>query len=113
MDKNNKDIEQRSSFKETNIHTGSGCGSAHIDDPHSAILMDNWSEIYNSKALAKTNEGKLCGNVVAEYNDNIVLIDFAASNLQEYLVPKSIIERYDGKYLYLTISYNVLMSYGY
>jgi hypothetical protein len=55
----------------------------------------------------------LCGNVVAEYNDNIVLIDFAASNLQEYLVPKSIIERYDGEYLYLTISYNVLMSYGY
>jgi hypothetical protein len=33
--------------------------------------------------------------------------------LQEYLVPKSIIERYDGEYLYLTISYNVLMSYGY
>jgi hypothetical protein len=112
MDNNNKDIEQRSSFEETNTHIGS-CGSAHIDDPHSAILVDNWSEIYNSKALAKTNEGKLCGNVVAEYNDNIVLIDFAASNLQEYLVPKSIIERYDGEYLYLTISHNVLMSYGY
>ena len=112
MDKNNKDIEQRSSFEETNTHIGS-CGSAHIDDPHSAILVDRWSEIYNSKALAKTNEGILCGNVVDEYNDNIVLIDFAASNLQEYLVPKSIIERYDGEYLYLAISHNVLMSYGY
>ena len=76
MDKNNKDIEQRSSFEETNTHIGS-CGSAHIDDPHSAILVDRWSEIYNSKAIAKTNEGILCGNVVAEYNDNIVLIDFA------------------------------------
>ena len=43
-----------------------------------------------------------------EYNDNIVLIDFATSNLQNTLVPKSIIERYDGEYLYLAIPHDVL-----
>ena len=113
MDKNNKDIEHGSSFEETTTQIRSDCGSAHIADPDNAILVDSWSKIYDSKALAKTKEGMLCGNVVAEYNDNIVLIDFATSNLQEYLVPKSIIERYDGEYLYLAIPHDVLTSYGY
>lgn len=114
MDEDNKDVEYRSLSKETKTtQIKSDDCSAHFTDPNYTIQEDNCSSIYDSKALAKTMEGMLCGSVVAEYNDNIVLIDFSASNLREYLVPKSIIERYDGKYFYLTIPHDVLRSYGF
>ena len=76
-------------------------------------LVSNWSTIYDSKILAKTKEGILCGNVVDEYDDNIIVIDFRSSSSQEYLVPKSRVEGYDGKYLYLNIQREVLTTYGY
>jgi hypothetical protein len=76
-------------------------------------LVNNWSTIYDSKVLAKTKEGLPCGNVVDEYDDNIVVIDFRSSSSQEYLVPKSRVEGYDGKYLYLNIQREVLTTYGY
>ena len=114
MDNDNKDVEYQSLFKETTTtQIKSDDCSAHFTDPDDSTQGEKWSSIYDSKALAKTMEGMLCGSVVAEYNDNIVLIDFDASNLQEYLVPKSIIERYDGKYFYLTIPHDVLRSYGF
>lgn len=112
MNKENKN-KTRSSFEETTRQIKSNNGCADIDNQNNTILVDGWSKIYDSKALAKSKEGMLCGNAVAEYNDKIVLIDFAASNLQEYLIPKSTIERYDGKYLYLTIPHDLLTSYGY
>lgn len=108
-----KDIKALSSMGETTTNNKSNNAEANNVNHDNTISDDNWSSIYDSKVLAKTNEGMLCGNVVAEYNDNIVLIDFDSSNLQEYLVPKSTIERYDGKYLYLTIPRDVLTSYGY
>jgi hypothetical protein len=76
-------------------------------------LISNWSTIYDSKVLAKTKEGILCGNVVDEYDDNIVVIDFGGSGSQEYLVPKSRVEGYDDKYLYLNIQREVMATYGY
>jgi hypothetical protein len=76
-------------------------------------LVNNRSTIYDSKVLAKTKEGLPCGNVVDEYDDNIVVIDFRSSSSQEYLVPKSRVEGYDGKYLYLNIQREVLTTYGY
>jgi hypothetical protein len=108
-----KDIKALSSMGETTTNNKSNNAGANNVNQNNTFSDDNWSSIYDSKVLAKTNEGMLCGNVVAEYNDNIVLIDFDSSNLQEYLVPKSTIERYDGKYLYLTIPRDVLTSYGY
>ncbi|MFZ0326790.1 MAG: hypothetical protein WBP64_07035 [Nitrososphaeraceae archaeon] len=113
MYRDKKDMKALSSMGETTTNNKSNNAEAYNVNQDNAISDDNWSSIYDSKVLAKTKEGMLCGNVVAEYNDNIVLIDFAASNLQEYLVPKSTIERYDGKYLYLTIPHDVLTSYGY
>ncbi|HEY7571681.1 MAG TPA: hypothetical protein VH796_09955 [Nitrososphaeraceae archaeon] len=113
MDNESNDGTYRSLLKETTSLIKSDDCDANFKDSDYSIQVDDWSKIYSSKALAKTMEGMLCGNVVAEYNDNIVLIDFDSSNLQEYLVPKSIIERFDGTYFYLTISHNVLKSYGF
>jgi hypothetical protein len=113
MDKENNDVTYGSLLKETtNLIKSDDC-NANFNDSDYCIQGDESSNIYSSKALAKTMEGMLCGNVVAEYNDNIVLIDFDSSNLREYLVPKSIIERFDGTYFYLTISHDVLKSYGF
>jgi|GEM_PF-868067 hypothetical protein len=113
MDKENKDVAYGSLLKETTNLIKSDDRNANFNDSDYSIQRGEWSNIYSSKALAKTMEGMLCGNVVAEYNDNIVLIDFDSSNLREYLVPKSIIERFDGTYFYLTISHDVLKSYGF
>ena len=113
MNKDNKDFEYQASFEEKTIQIRGDSSVTHIDAPDNEIIVDNWSRIYESKALVKTKEGILCGNVVSEYNDNIVLIDFAGTHMREYLVPKSAIERYDGNYLYLTIPRDVLASYGY
>jgi hypothetical protein len=115
MQKNHNNAKISTSASESAENIGNrGTTSTNRDQNQSnTILIDNWSTIYDSKVLAKTKEGIPCGNVVAEYNDNIVLINFGASNSQEYLIPKSRIERYDGKCLYLTIAHEVLMLYGF
>jgi hypothetical protein len=87
--------------------------SINTSRQHSFIVISDWSTIYDSKALVKTKEGLPCGNIVDEYNDSIVLIDFGGSSSQEYLVPKSTVEGYDGKFLYLNIQHEILTTYGY
>jgi hypothetical protein len=45
-----------------------------------------------------------CGNVMAEYNDNIIVIEGATIKSHEYIVPKSKVDHYDGHDLYLNIT---------
>ena len=80
---------------------------------NSPRVIDDWCQIFDSKALVKTKEGQPCGNVIDEYNDSIVLIDFSESTSHEYLVPKSTVEGYDGKFVYLNIQHENLIRYGY
>jgi len=96
-------------------HEGCKSGSdiSSSTTTNSPPVINDWCPIFDSKALVKTKEGRSCGNVVDEYNDNIVLIDFSESTSQEYLVPKSTVEGYDGKFLYLNIQHENLMRYGY
>jgi hypothetical protein len=111
-DKNNNN--ERKAFTSTGETTASISIKQEVSDSQvRSRLVSNWSTIYDSKVLAKTKEGIPCGNVVDEYDDNIVLIDFRGSSSQEYLVPKSSVEGYDGKYLYLNIHHEVLTTYGY
>ena len=44
-----------------------------------------------------------CGNVIAQYNDNIVL-EGATIKPHEYIAPKSKVDHYDGNDLYLNIT---------
>ena len=41
----------------------------------------DWHEIIQEKRLVKTSDQTACGNVVAEYRDNIIIIEFEAEKL--------------------------------
>ena len=38
----------------------------------------DWNEIAQAKKMAKTSDHSLCGNVIAEYRDNIIVVEFGA-----------------------------------
>ena len=52
--------------------------------------------------MVRASDASLCGNAIAEYRDNIVIIEHGAK-FREYIVPKSKVERYDGRDVYLNI----------
>jgi hypothetical protein len=47
---------------------------------------------------------------MAEYNDNIIIIEGVIKS-HEYMVPKSKVIDYDGNEIYLDISYDMLSSF--
>jgi hypothetical protein len=53
-----------------------------------------------------------CGNVIAEYNDNIIIIhgEFVC---HEHMIPKSTVEYYDGKEIHLNIPYSMLSRFDF
>jgi hypothetical protein len=64
--------------------------------------------IINNKIISNdgksTIRGREIGKVFAEYKDNLVVIDGENKKEREYLIPKSKIDRYDEKQIYLNIS---------
>ena len=72
----------------------------------------DWNEIAQAKKIVKTSDQTLCGNVVAEYKDNIIIIAHGPK-LHEYMVPKSKVDRYDGFDVYLNIPYSLLSSFDF
>jgi hypothetical protein len=64
----------------------------------------DWNELIRSKKSVKACDKHSCGNVMAEYNDNIVIIEGATIKSHQYIVPKSKVGRYDGNELYLNIN---------
>jgi hypothetical protein len=81
---------------------------AHLTDAnsnsHGSELNVSWESISELGILAKTSDGMPCGNVICTYKDNIVVIDFGSFRLlNEYIIPISRIEGYDGKYIYLSV----------
>jgi hypothetical protein len=53
----------------------------------------------------------VCGNVIAEYQDSIIIIEFNETKLNEYIIPKSKVDHYDGRSVRLSISCNLLPSF--
>jgi hypothetical protein len=72
----------------------------------------DWNEIAQAKKIARTSDQTFCGNVVAEYRDNIIIIEFGAK-LRGYMVPKSRVDRYDGSHVYLNIPRSLLSSFDF
>jgi hypothetical protein len=71
----------------------------------------DWHEIIQAKRTAMTSDQTVCGNVIAEYRDNIIIIEFDETKLNEYMIPKSNVDHYDGRNVRLSISGNVLSSF--
>lgn len=73
--------------------------------------MINWLHITESKKEVKASDQKSCGNVIAEYKDKIVIIEGVNIKSHEYIIPKSIVDHYDEKNVYLNITRNTLLEF--
>ena len=73
--------------------------------------MINWSHITESKKEVKASDQKSCGNVIAEYKDKIVIIEGVNIKSHEYIIPKSIVDHYDEKNVYLNIPRDTLLEF--
>ena len=60
----------------------------------------DWYEITKAKKMVKANDASSCGNAIAEYRDNIVILEHG-TNFRKYVIPKSKVERYDETGIYL------------
>ncbi|MFZ0510055.1 MAG: hypothetical protein WAM14_00490 [Candidatus Nitrosopolaris sp.] len=72
----------------------------------------DWHEITKAKKIVRANDSSLCGNAIAEYHDNIVILEHGA-NFRKYIIPKSIVERYDGMDIYLNIPRSMLSTFDF
>lgn len=45
-------------------------------------------KIIQARRIVKTSDQTVCGNVVTEYRDNIIRLEFARTKLNEYMILK-------------------------
>jgi hypothetical protein len=64
---------------------------------------DNANYYASQRAPAIINHTLKIGRVFAEYKDNLVIIDGENKKEREYLIPKSRVDRYGDKEVYLNI----------
>ena len=76
------------------------------------IPMLNWDEIIKAKKEVRASDKLPCGNVIAEYNDNIIIIhgEFVS---HEDMIPKLTVDYYDGKEIHLNIPYSMLSRFDF
>ncbi|HET7391572.1 MAG TPA: hypothetical protein VFJ51_12165 [Nitrososphaeraceae archaeon] len=64
----------------------------------------DWNELIRSRKKVKSSDHHICGNVMAEYKDKIIIIEGDTIKSHEYIIPKSRVDHYDKNDLYLNIS---------
>ena len=64
----------------------------------------DWNELVKLKKSVMACDKYFCGNVMAQYHDNIIIIEGTTIKSHEYMVPKSKVDRYDGNDLYLNVT---------
>jgi hypothetical protein len=62
--------------------------------------------------MVRASDASLCGNAIAEYRDNIVILEHG-TNFRKYITPKSKIERYDGSDIYLNIPRSLFSTFDF
>ena len=73
----------------------------------------DWKEIPKSKKEVRASDQRSCGNVIAEYNENIIVIQGVEIKSREYMIPKSKVDHYDSKEVYLSIPYDKLSEFDF
>ena len=48
----------------------------------------DWNELIQSKRSVMASDRQFCGNVIAQYHDNIIIIEGATIKSHQYIVPK-------------------------
>jgi hypothetical protein len=70
----------------------------------------DWDSLTKSQKIVKTKDERSCGNLMAEYKDNIIIIEGSIKS-HEYMIPKSKVADYNGNEIYLDVSYDMLSSF--
>jgi hypothetical protein len=70
----------------------------------------DWVDLAKSQKLVKTKDERSCGNLMAEYKDNIIIIEGVIKS-HEYMVPKSNVIHYNENEIYLDIPYDKLSKF--
>ena len=80
------------------------------DNKKTSIVMNSldWYEITKARKMVKANDASSCGNAIAEYRDNIVILEHGA-NFRKYVIPKS----NDGTDIYLSIPRSMLSTFDF
>ena len=69
----------------------------------------DWNELIKSRKEVKTSDNHTCGNVMAEYDNKIIIVEGYTVKSHQYIIPKSKIDHYDENDLYLNISRHDMM----
>jgi hypothetical protein len=69
-----------------------------------SVTEIDWNELIKLKKSVMACDKFFCGNVIAQYHDDIIIIEGATIKSHEYIVPKSKVDHYDGNDLYLNIT---------
>ena len=75
--------------------------------------IDDWSLIINSRREATTSDQELCGRVVGEFKDAIIVLNFGRYQTNKFLVPKSKVDGFDGTRVHLKIPQMSLILFCY
>ncbi|MGC1132676.1 MAG: hypothetical protein WA941_07630 [Nitrososphaeraceae archaeon] len=75
--------------------------------------IDDWGLIIDSRREAATSDQMLCGLVVAEFKDAIVVLNFDQYRIHKFLIPKSKVDGFDGIRVHLKISQTSLFLFCY
>jgi hypothetical protein len=67
--------------------------------------------VSNRASAILCNKDREIGRLFAEYKDMLVIIDGDNKKEHEYLIPKTKIDRYDNKHVYLKISEDSLKEF--
>jgi hypothetical protein len=79
---------------------------------HRASVIINYNKNNNKdKDGNDTIQNREIGRVFTEYKDKLVIIDGENKKEHEYLIPKSKVDRYGDKKIFLNISYNSLKEF--
>jgi hypothetical protein len=66
--------------------------------------IDDWGLTIASQREAATSDQMLCGLAVAEFKDAIVVLNVGRYQINNFLVPKSKVDGFDGTLGHLKIS---------
>ena len=69
-----------------------------------------WDKLIESSKVVRSSDNQDCGNLVAAFEDKIVIIEGNIVKSHEFIVPKSKIDHFDEEDVYLNISRDDMIS---
>jgi hypothetical protein len=75
--------------------------------------IEDWNLVVDSKYEVATSDQALCGSIVAEFKDAVIVLNFGLYQTNKFLVPKSEVDGFDGTHVRLKIPQANLFSFCY